>query len=187
MSVSPRHYCYDTRFLEDGYTIDLISIGIVCDDGREYYAVNFDADWGRIQKDDWLIDNVSIGQVKNGEWPNMRDARVKPKWVIANEVREFILESPRSGDTPHLWSYYGAYDYVALVQLFGKMTSIPDGIPMFTHELKQLMETMPGSWEPPPNGGEHDALADARWSMRVLQDIQESHQIQESHRREWRW
>ena len=32
-------YFYDTEFLEDGETIDLISIGIVAEDGREYYAV----------------------------------------------------------------------------------------------------------------------------------------------------
>src|SRR4051812_11038169 len=32
-------YFYDTEFLEDGQTIELISIGIVAEDGREYYAV----------------------------------------------------------------------------------------------------------------------------------------------------
>lgn len=31
-------YCYDTEFLEDGRTIDLISIGIVCEDGRSPYG-----------------------------------------------------------------------------------------------------------------------------------------------------
>jgi 3' exoribonuclease, RNase T-like len=33
---------YDTEFIEDGRTIDLISIGMVAEDGREYYAVNRD-------------------------------------------------------------------------------------------------------------------------------------------------
>lgn len=42
-------YCYDTEFLEDGSTIELISIGIVCEDGREYYAVNSDMDEKRAQ------------------------------------------------------------------------------------------------------------------------------------------
>ena len=32
----PRYF-YDTEFIEDGQTIDLISIGIVCEDGRELY------------------------------------------------------------------------------------------------------------------------------------------------------
>ena len=37
----------DTEFVEDGKTIDLISIGIVCEDGREFYAVSTEFDGGR--------------------------------------------------------------------------------------------------------------------------------------------
>jgi hypothetical protein len=33
-------YFFDTEFDEDGKTIELISIGIKCADGREYYAVS---------------------------------------------------------------------------------------------------------------------------------------------------
>lgn len=33
-------YFFDTEFYEDGKTIDLVSIGIVAEDGRELYAVN---------------------------------------------------------------------------------------------------------------------------------------------------
>ena len=40
-------YFYDTEFIEDGQTIDLVSIGIVASDGREYYAVSTDADLSR--------------------------------------------------------------------------------------------------------------------------------------------
>lgn len=174
-------YAYDTEFLEDGHTIELISIGIVCEDGRDYYAVNSDADWDRIRKDDWLMDNVvrhlpthSTGQVekrtgfgdKGYSWGgiNMRDVRVKPKWVIANEVREFLLDV----DPPQLWANYAAYDHVALAQLWGRMISLPKGIPMFTHDLQQLLETMPDFEKPEQDGTEHDALADAHYVMKVL-------------------
>ncbi|TWH05595.1 uncharacterized protein DUF5051, partial [Rhodococcus rhodochrous J45] len=51
-------YFYDTEFLENGSTIDLISIGIVAEDGREYYAVNSDMDHDRIAHDEWLCKNV---------------------------------------------------------------------------------------------------------------------------------
>ena len=51
-------YAYDCEFLEDGKTIELISIGIVADDGRDYYAVNRDAPWKRIKKHEWLVANV---------------------------------------------------------------------------------------------------------------------------------
>lgn len=51
-------YFYDTEFIDTGTTIDLISIGIVCDDGRKYAAVNADAPWERIRDDPWLMMNV---------------------------------------------------------------------------------------------------------------------------------
>lgn len=40
-------YFYDTEFIEDGQTIELVSIGIVAEDGREYYAVSTDFDPAR--------------------------------------------------------------------------------------------------------------------------------------------
>ena len=33
-------YFYDCEFIEDGTTIDLVSIGIVAQDGRELYLVS---------------------------------------------------------------------------------------------------------------------------------------------------
>ena len=37
-------YFYDTEFIEDGQTIELVSIGIVGENGSEYYAVSTDFD-----------------------------------------------------------------------------------------------------------------------------------------------
>jgi hypothetical protein len=48
-----KHF-YDLEFLENGHTIELISIGIVSDDGSEYYAVNSD-----IQTDKDLHERIS--------------------------------------------------------------------------------------------------------------------------------
>lgn len=178
-------YVYDTEFLEDGSTINLISIGVVCEDGREYYAVNSDADWKRIRKDDWLMDNVvrhlpthRTGSVERltgfGEhgWSwggiSMTSTLVKPKWVIRNEVREFFLKGVElTGPSiylPELWAYYGAYDHVALAQLWGKMISLPKGMPMWTRDL---MELQGGIEFPEQDGDEHNALDDARWGMKV--------------------
>jgi hypothetical protein len=53
---------YDTEFIEDGRTIDLISIGMVAEDGRELYLIaeEIEADplYSRICKHDWLMANV---------------------------------------------------------------------------------------------------------------------------------
>lgn len=92
-----RHF-YDTEFLEDGRTIELISIGIVCEDGREYYAVNADMPLERIRDHRWLMDNVlpSLPLREPGVL-DKQDARVKPHWVIANEVRNFHLRRRHGG------------------------------------------------------------------------------------------
>jgi hypothetical protein len=37
-------YFLDTEFIEDGKTIDLISIALVAEDGREIYLCNSDCD-----------------------------------------------------------------------------------------------------------------------------------------------
>lgn len=205
-------YFYDTEFLEDGTTIDLISIGIVSEDGREYYAVNsalddhhgshspIDArpDDGlglRVSRHEWLMKNVvphlplrtSIQQYGSDRAympPNldMTDVRVKPKWVIANEVRDFLRHDlPAgvvSGQDPspvELWANYGAYDHVVLMQLWGPMIAKPKLLPMWTHDLQYLAEELgiSGKEIDVESEDEHHALADARWNHRAYQWLKE--------------
>ena len=179
MSIS--RFFYDCEFLEDGRTIDLISIGMVADDDREYYAVVSDAPWDRIRRHPWLMQNVAPSlpgstpitpfgvpadqpeKAKPGvEWLwglDFLDACVKPKWVIANEVRNFLL----SGDgEPELWAWYAAFDHVALAWLWGPMIDLPKGIPMFTKDLKQRTDDLGNPTLPEQAAGEHNALEDAR-------------------------
>lgn len=174
---------YDTEFLEDGSTIDLISIGMITEDGAEYYAVNSEVDWSRVIKHGWLMRNVVPNlplrnRVTYDDWlngdgkhahlpvPNLSllaldvtDTRVKPRQVIANEVRDFIL----AADHPWLWAWYGAYDHVVLCQLWGRMIDLPKGVPMWTSDLKQECERAGNPALPSLSGiTEHNALDDAR-------------------------
>lgn len=179
---------YDLEFLEDGRTIELISIGMVCDDGREYYAVNSDAPWERIRGNDWLIRNVlpslpitgrtsldSYLKVPANSYPkptmelvaaDTKDSRVKPHWVIANEVRDFIQAA---GPDIELWADYGAYDHVGLAQLWGRMIDLPEGVPMFTNDIQQEARRRGIGCDelPQQESGEHNALADARHNQTV--------------------
>ena len=57
------------------------------------------------------------------------------------------------------------------------MHELPTGIPMFTHDLMQLIEdvratSFPG--KPPPPEGKHNALIDARWNMDLYRICQEA-------------
>lgn len=151
-------YWYDSEFLEDGFSIDLISIAFVAEDGREYYAVNADMDLGRIEQDEWLMKNVvsQLPKTYEGAW--------KDKSVIAAEVLEFLL----AGDgRPELWAWYSAYDHVAYAQLWGKMINLPAGLPMYTNDAKSLLHwALPRVQDrdgfPAQADGVHDALEDAR-------------------------
>lgn len=154
-------YFYDTEFLEDGKTIDLISIGIVADDGREYYAVNSDADWDRIGKHEWLMKNV-VPQLPG---PHLW----KPKEQIRYEVLEFLSVDATYLDQPELWAWYSAYDHVALAQLFGPMIDLPSTIPMYTHDLRALVDYTRTRSLPAQTGNKHDALEDAR-HVKVMYD-----------------
>jgi hypothetical protein len=145
---------YDSEFLEDGETINLISIAFVAEDGREYYAANADMDWDRIRTDKWLMKNV-VPQLPSGwDW--------KPKAQIAMEVEEFLLKD----GSPELFAWYSAYDHVAYAQLWGKMIHLPAGLPMYTHDVRSLLDwlVLPHlhSGLPKQAEGIHDALADAR-------------------------
>lgn len=143
-------YFYDTEFLDDGNTIEFISIGIVGEDGSEYYSVNRDADWPRIHAHEWLMENVVNQLPAESEW--------KPKQQIAVEVRDFLL----SKGTPELWAWFAAYDHVVLSQLFGRMLDLPEGMPMFTNDLRSLIDWVGVRELPEQSSGNHDALADAR-------------------------
>jgi 3' exoribonuclease, RNase T-like len=164
---------FDTEFLEDGERIHLISIGMVREDGAEYYAVSDDATKrplnGRIRKSEWLMANVvpSLPQApadwnvyQPGRWLfDYAEACVKPRRVIAREVRDFILAAP----DPELWAWFAAYDHVVLAQLWGRMIDLPDGIPMWTNDLKQEAERLGNPPLPSmPRGRQHHALDDAR-------------------------
>jgi hypothetical protein len=169
-------YWYDTEFIEDGKTLDLISIGIVAEDGREYYAQNRGCHFRRAS--DWVRANVyphlSYFDRKrmrpcDGYYdaPNARNIW-RPHSEIANDVRRFC--DPERYGTPELWGYYAAYDHVALCQLFGTMMDLPKGWPMWTHDLMQYRESLGLDYLtfPPQDEGEHNALADARWNRQAF-------------------
>jgi len=149
-------YFYDTEFIEDGKIIDLISIGVVREDGAELYLESneFDPD----KASDWVKQNV---------FPHLRGSHGIS--CTREEIKEKLIKFVEaSGDSDiEFWGYYSAYDHVALCQLFGTMMDLPKGWPMYTNDIKQLCESMGNPKLPEQGNNEHDALADARWNMKA--------------------
>ncbi|MEJ5928892.1 polyadenylate-specific 3'-exoribonuclease AS [Corynebacterium sp. H128] len=151
-------YFYDTEFIEDGQTIELVSIAIVAEDGREYYAVSTEFDASKANA--WVAANV-LAQL-----PNPSDPAWKSEERIRQEVYEFLTST---GTQPQLWAWVGAYDHVLLAQLWGDMAGLPRAIPRYTRELKQYWEMAGYPKLPPIPQGNHDALVDARHNLAKFQ------------------
>lgn len=148
---SVARYFYDCEFIEDGRTIDLISIGVVAEDGREFYAVSTDFDPSRAGR--WVSRHVLP------KLPSPADKAWRPTATIRDDLVAFLREP---GLPIQLWAWCAAYDHVAIGQLWGAMPDLPRDMPRYTYEIRQHWE-MAGSPPLPSNGADrHDALADAR-------------------------
>jgi hypothetical protein len=183
-----RRFFYDTEFREEGpdSPIEFISIGIVRDDGAEYYAVSSEFDVEAVLQHTWLRENVwpYLPQVEAGTgkwfnqlgtaqaskrgwnvWLDLDHPSVKPRRRIATEIAHFVLAEPN----PQLWAYYPSYDHVVMCQLFGTMMDLPRGFPMRTRDLMDLVED--GGHvlaDLPQKENEHKAIDDARWNREIF-------------------
>ena len=158
-------YFLDTEFIEDGQTIDLISIGIVAEDGREYYAINVQCQFHRAN--DWVKKNVLVHlppqyaidvQGKKTDFNPI----FKYRCDIKKDILEFIGD-----DKPEFWAYYADYDWVVFCQLFGKMLDLPEAWPKFCMDIKQLAVMKGNPKLPEQDTVEHHALSDAGWNKQA--------------------
>lgn len=150
-------YWFDTEFHEDGRTIDLISIGIVAEDGRTFHAVSADYDLARATA--WLRENVLAQLLGQPRVPRQR---------IRSELAQFI------GDGPHeIWAYFGEYDWIALRQLFGDMLSWPQAWPLCHLDLEQWRLSLGALELPVQTTPMHHALNDAMWTRDSWQRLRD--------------
>lgn len=158
---------FDTEFIEDGKTIDLLSIGMVREDGAELYLENLSADVNMAS--DWVKENVIcyLDYVKHG--------------VAREEIGPKVTAF--AGEKPEFWAYYADYDWVVLCQLFGTMMQLPEGWPMYCRDVKQLCDSVGNPKLPRQAGAEHHALADARWTKQAWEFLAPLATVRESNGR----
>ena len=131
-----------------GTVIDLISIGIVREDGATYYAISAEFDLQKALAHPFLVKEVLPHLDSADFW--------KPRSQIAAEIRDFV------GTDPEFWADYASYDWVALCQLYGTMMDLPKGWPMFVRDVQQLRKTYGFPKMQLLEDAHHNALADAR-------------------------
>lgn len=143
-------YFIDSEFAESPGQLDLISIGIACEDGRTYYAECSNG-WHPERCNEFVRENVL---------PRLTGP-AKPRCDIRDEILDFV--SGGKGD-PEFWGYYADYDWVCLCWLFGPMVALPRGWPMYCRDLKQRADDLGVSL--PYSNDEHNALGDAEDMLR---------------------
>jgi hypothetical protein len=160
-------YFYDTEFIEDGKTIDLISIGIIAEDGRKYYAIS--TEFKAKKANSWVKENV-ITKLPPRFCTDLDSPRIREEslaWKSRNNIKEDLLKfcDIDQFGKPEFWAYYADYDHVVLCQLFGTMMDLPKEWPMYTKDIKQLCDLLgnPKLPEQDPST-EHNALSDAIWN-----------------------
>lgn len=153
-------YFIDTEFSERGprHPIELISIGMVAEDGRELYCVN--TDFNQRHANQWVMDNV----LPFLPWkPTAHFPYQGKEWAKQDEIPGHIQAFIGDDLSPEFWGYYSGYDWVVLCQLFGDMSCLPTGWPMYCHDLRQAMDAMGHQDVRQPDDAPHNALEDARW------------------------
>lgn len=159
------NYFLDTEFIETFtrtggfprrrrmmHTIDLISIGIVADDGRTYFAISDEYDYSSAS--DWVKENVIRplyiktvhGDARNRfTEENFHKEYGKSLMSIKGEIFRFTgcwrdQHFWRAPENIHFYGYYSDYDWVLFCSLFGRMIDLPKGFPKFCIDVKQMLD-----------------------------------------------
>lgn len=179
---------YDCEFMEGVQkgsnipTIDLISIAFIDENEKELYLIsnefNLEEAWTR--DDLWIRNNVLrpiYDRFTTGKeeftLEGMREV-IQNVGVSRQEIKEAILKY--MPDKPEFWGYYGAYDHVCLAWIFGRMIDLPRNFPMFTKDIRQLIDdrlfyASPNELHIPREGTIHDALEDARHQRKLFYHV----------------
>jgi len=154
---------YDTEFNANGEVIQLISIGIVTDDGREFYAESSEFD-----------ESTCNDFVKKEVLPKLGPKESRKTLVeIKKELLDFI-----GGDLPRFIAYVASYDHVVLCIIFGAMSDLPSHFPKYSWDVKQKMEELGIKRLPDQDKkGAHNALDDARWCKKAADYLVKDHNV----------
>jgi len=114
----------------------LISIGLISDDGREFYAEFTDIDVN--SQDDWIKQNVLVNTAYYGnkDIKGITDSNnyyIGDKTIIQKYLKEWLLQF---GDI-QLISDVCHYDMVLFIDIFGSAFDLPENVCASCHDINQ--------------------------------------------------
>lgn len=121
---------FDTEFTGLHQNTTLISIGLVSDCGKRFYAEFTDYD--KAQVNDWLQTNV-INNLRYNDYPNSNIViynNLDVMQVKANylSVKEQLEKWIAQFEKVEMWSDCLSYDWVLFCQLFGHAFNVPKNV-----------------------------------------------------------
>lgn len=158
-------YFFDTEFYDNGNRIAPISLGMVCEDGRQLY-IEWDNAANVCRESQWLLENVyphlylQPGKLLSGD---MLQSATVSREAAQSEILKFVAPYSK----PEFWAYFAAYDWVVLSQIYGGMLNLPGRFPHHCMDLQQWWKQLgfPDDVKPPKPTDAHNALADALWNQ----------------------
>lgn len=159
-------FVVDAEFIEHDHEIDLVSLAVISDDGRELYAIS--TEFGPSAANEFVRTTVL---------PQL-ETRDSPRWMSRQQIKSELLAFV--GDAvPRFWSWGGLpYDWMVIAQLFGVEERMPTGWLYTGYDITLLVDRAGFSVDPlderlPQFAGSdaHHALADARWAQSVMRAV----------------
>lgn len=169
------NYFFDTEFIEHAGGVELVSIGIVNEQGARFYRESID--FNPELADEWVRKNV-FGKLNYNPFDKEHRIEGYANGVLASNktIAEHILKFVGDDQEPVFYAYYGAYDWVVFARLFGRLIDKPEHFPMYVMDIKQMMHErgLTKEWKqevcPDPEGS-HNALEDAMWNRDLFNAI----------------
>lgn len=150
----------DCEFTELSKKGELISIGLIAENGEKFYAEFIDFPYENIETNDWMLENV----IKNLEfvnlelvkqyWENIRNGNIDlfeteeifinntetykmlgTKYTIKNRLKEWLSRF----DYIEIIADCGHYDFVFFIDLFGNAFNLPANVSPSYIELNNLI------------------------------------------------
>ena len=134
---------FDTEFTGLHKNTTLISLGMVADNGKSFYAEFTDYD--ESQCDDWIKENVIANlKFKGGQFtrllrhddgrPNINAIEMRaPKEIVREQLRTWLKQF----DSVQFVSDVCHYDFVLLIDLFGTAFDLPSNVNASCHDINQ--------------------------------------------------
>jgi len=140
---------FDTEFTGLHKNTTLVSIGIIDEDGRTFYAEL--GDYDHRQVDDWIEENVisnlrfhkkdgkgwcNCGTLDAGE-PNSTTEVYGNHEFVAEALRDWLRDYEDHDEQVQMVSDVSHYDFVLFVDLFGTAFDLPANINPACHDINQ--------------------------------------------------